>query len=605
MLAARSRIRSQVTVSGSLIRLVIGRAALLGALTVAFVAGALAEIAALPASASAVPIALDAPDNGSPPQVAFDPTTSTTYVAWSDPHGLGVDLCVVPPYSTACTGGAPVLLTDSKYTGDDIPTLGGLVVLPGGEAVVLGSPEAGDIGSVAWTSVPGGATFLSGGQGLQNNGNPISQVANFYQEVNAVALSSTDVGLLDNYGNFFDDTALNAASDIVPKAATNPGGQYPRQAIGANGPEIAAEAALPPAPAGTDIVVGVGSNNSSTQLTPPGCLNDAASGYGVSVGTVDGTSHTAGTLNSSGLLAYKLLACSAEAPVVASGGQDGIGVLDEEGSGVSGEGSGFTLDYRPFDATASGGAFGAPVELSDVTSEVLDGVDALNVVDDHATGVYAMWEDKQGTVLDYSGNGGASWGGPTVAPPPYGSDEEIAGVGDGVAVIAYDSNPGTGDQVFLEVVSYQALVAANTPPAKPLPSSPPAPAPALASLTIPKQTDDVTSKGDLSVVMDCSGARCSGNLILIEKVKKTTGKGKKKKTKTVAETIGSASFSSLALGTDTVTIKLNSKGLSLLKEDGYKLSGAGSATYLSGSVFKTATGDVTLKGHKPKPKSKK
>jgi hypothetical protein len=123
-------------------------------------------------------------------------------------------------------------------------------------------------------------------------------------------------------------------------------------------------------------------------------------------------------------------------------------------------------------------------------------------------------------------------------------------------------------------------------------------------LTIPKQTDTVGSKGGMSVVVDCAGAKCTGSLTLVVKVKKTIRKGKKKKTKTVVETIGTALFSSLALGTDTIAIKLDSKGLSLLKHDGYKLKSTASATYLSGAVFKIATGDLALKGHKPKKKKK-
>jgi hypothetical protein len=51
-----------------------------------------------------------------------------------------------------------------------------------------------------------------------------------------------------------------------------------------------------------------------------------------------------------------------------------------------------------------------------------------------------------------------------------------------------------------------------------------------------------------------------------------------------------------------VALKLNGKGLSLLKAGGYKLSSTGSATYLSGSVFKTTTGRVDIKGHKPSKK---
>jgi hypothetical protein len=51
-----------------------------------------------------------------------------------------------------------------------------------------------------------------------------------------------------------------------------------------------------------------------------------------------------------------------------------------------------------------------------------------------------------------------------------------------------------------------------------------------------------------------------------------------------------------------VSLKLDSKGEGLLKAGGYKLSSTASATYLSGSVFKTATGSVDLKGHKPSKK---
>jgi hypothetical protein len=124
----------------------------------------------------------------------------------------------------------------------------------------------------------------------------------------------------------------------------------------------------------------------------------------------------------------------------------------------------------------------------------------------------------------------------------------------------------------------------------------------VSSLTIPNQTDDVNGKGDLSISVDCTGAKCTGNLTLVAKYKKTTGKGKKKKTKTIVLTIGTASFNSLDLGVDTISLKLNSKGQSLLAIDGYKLSSTASATYLSGSVFKTATGTLKLKGHKPSKK---
>jgi hypothetical protein len=129
-------------------------------------------------------------------------------------------------------------------------------------------------------------------------------------------------------------------------------------------------------------------------------------------------------------------------------------------------------------------------------------------------------------------------------------------------------------------------------------------APGSSSLTIPKQTDHVNSKGDLSVTVDCAGAKCTGSLKLLAHFKKKMGKGKKAKTITVVKTIGVASFNSLALGVEKVALKLSSKGLKLLKAGHYKLSSTGSATYRSGSTTKNTTGSVDLKGHKPSKKAK-
>lgn len=578
----------------------------------ALVGCALALASALAASALASSLALDAPDNGTAPLVAYDSVSQTTYVAWEDPIKPAVDLCILPSGATSCESGAPVSLEDSLFTGDEFSGPGGLVVLPvSGEVAVIG--DTTEHGSIAWISPAGGGAFLKSGGGLQNGGEPISDVSLFYTFGNAAALSSTDVGLLDDYGDFFGDTSLTSAAPVISKSNSNQKtspaeGEFPRKALEAVGPEIAAEPAPAPAPAGNDIVVGVGDNYAGPSAALPGCLNKEGTGYGVSVGRVDGTSNAAGTLNAEGLPGYGVLACSAQAPVLAQGGADGIGLVEEEGDGIDGAGELFTVDYRPFDATATGGTFGAPVELADVTHESLGGVDGLDLAEDSATGIYASWLDEQGLVLDYSANGGASWEPPVVVPELASgvrSNPVIVGVGAGNLEIAYESDPGTGTQVFLESVNYAALLAASmkspTPPPPPPPPPPPTP---VSLLTIPKQSDDVTSKGDLSVVVDCSGAKCTGSLTLVAKVKKTTGKGKHKKTKTVVEAIGSVSFSSLALGTDTVALKLNGKGLSLLEHDGYKLNSTASSTYLSGTVFKTATGEVALKGHKPKSKPK-
>jgi hypothetical protein len=155
----------------------------------------------------------------------------------------------------------------------------------------------------------------------------------------------------------------------------------------------------------------------------------------------------------------------------------------------------------------------------------------------------------------------------------------------------------------LEVADLNALPAAPVSGSSKPTTPTPTPTPAVSSLAIPNQTDEVNGKGDLSISVDCIGAKCTGSLTLLAKYKKTTGKGKKKKTKIVVQTIGSASFNSLDLGVDTMSVKLNAKGKSLLILGGYKLSSTASASYLSGSVFKTATGTAKLKGHKPSKKA--
>jgi hypothetical protein len=448
-------------------RLIRLRARLLGALAVCV---GLA-VAASPASAAS--FALDSPDNGSQPLIAFDPTTNTTYVAWAAPNegqpGAegGVDLCVLPPAQTACEGGGPVLLEDRKYVGyksDNAPGLGGLVVLPGGKTVVVGTSVA--TGSIAWASPPGGAAFLTGNNGLQNGGQFISPVSLFYTFGNAVAISGSDVGLLDDSDhpdNNFSDSSLTAESPPLPEEGnSNRGGKYGGKAIGTDGPELAAEPAPAPAPAGDDVVVGVGQNESGPAIS--GCLNDVATGYGVSVGQVDGASSVKGTLNGGGLPPYQPLACAANLPVLAQGGA-GIGLIEQEGSAVSGAGSELTLDYRPFLATALGGAFGAPVQVANLTGQ--GGIDELDLAEDSGTGVYATWVGAAGLMFDYSANGGATWGTPLPVPEPPGGygDPVIAGAGGGTVLIAYESNPGTGSQVFLESVNYAALYEALAKPA--------------------------------------------------------------------------------------------------------------------------------------------
>lgn len=596
------------------------RVALFGGLMAALTSLVAVGAATLAASASATPIALDAPENGKAPLIAYDSASQTTYVVWEDPVKSAVDLCIVPAGATGCEGGAPVLLEDSLFTGANFAGPGGIQVLPGGEVVVIGNTT--ENGSIAWISPEGGAAFLSKGQGLQNAGEPISNVSLFYTVGNTAALSSTDVGLLDDFGDKFADTSLTSASPKIEEPDTNqttPANEFPRKALDTNGPEIAAEPAPAPAAAGTDIVVGVGDNFGGPKVALPGCLNATGTGFGVSVGEVNGTSKAAGTLNAKGLPAYGVLACSAQTPVLAQGGADGIGVIEDEGDGLDGAGELVTVDYRPFIATATGGAFGAPVQLQDVSHIASGGVIELDLSDDSGTGVYATWVDHQGLVLDYSGNGGASWEPPAVVPEPTGGTQGnpvVVGTGGGNAEVAYVQNPGTGPQVFLESLNYAALYAADNPPpsTKPAPPPPPPPTPS-GSYTIESIVSNSngtvtitfvpTQSGEATLVLTVPTASIASTSAMAAKSKQCKHgqvkiKGKCRPSTTVAGKTSAAGTAGLPL---KLTVNLSSKIKTLLKK-GKTVHLVATLTYTSslGGAPTTHTYNLTVKGHKPKHK---
>jgi hypothetical protein len=442
-----------------------------------------------PRVTTSTPIALDLPGNGAAPLIAYSPSDGYTYVAWNAPNDGGIDLCVLLPSATSCEGGGAVALTDPLLPGNEAPVIGGLTVLTDGDVVVLGATGEAGIGTLAWESPAGGASFLAAGGGLQNAGNPVSPVSLYYSINNAVGLNGTDVALDDNYFGDFSDSPF--AGPKTPATLTSPNANatggvqnaaFQRKSLWAIGSEVAAEPAPLPAPSGTELVVGV-ADNSANGPVQPACASSGASatGYGVTAGTVGGTGST--SLNHAGIKPYGVIACSAEAPVLASGGGAGIGVLEEEGSGVSGlSGGPWTVDYRPFVATATGGSFGAAVELQDITNVSLDGGLAFDASEDNQTGVYASWVDKQGLVLDYSATSGSEWSGisPQKALSNGGTqlDPVIAGVGDGIGEVAYDANLGQGYQVFAETVDF-------------LPPTP-------TALTT-KQTAGLTTGGDITI----------------------------------------------------------------------------------------------------------
>jgi hypothetical protein len=456
-------------------------------LSVLVVAGGfMAGAAGLPALASAMPLALDVPNNGAAPMVAYDPVSKVTYIAWEDPQDTTygtIDLCVLPSAATSCLGPVggstpgPIALTITKTQNPAVTTLspGGLTILPNGDVVVTGQEVYG--GSFAWESPGDGSAFLTTGQGLENDAKVISPVSLYRTPENLVALSDNDIGLLDDYDRFFSDSPFAGPEypTTLPNSNTNPpppGGDsvvYPGKAYGSNGPDVAAEPLPAPAVTGSDIVVGVGDNFGGPNVQLSDCVNgdNVGTGYGVDVGKV-GASSAAGYLNAQNsggdsIPAYTGLACNAETPVLASpdGGTQGIGVLENEGNGLDG-GTEYSLDYRPFqlNSKATGGSFGSPVLVANLTG----GAGDTDVVDDSTDGVYAMWW-SDGLFVNYSADGGANWGVPAEIPEPATGEIDhpvITALGGGEFLLSYDNSTGSGTQTFVEALSYQALEQAPT-----------------------------------------------------------------------------------------------------------------------------------------------
>jgi hypothetical protein len=307
-----------------------------------------------------------------------------------------------------------------------------------------------------------------------------------------------------------------------------------------------------------------------------------------------------------------VLACSAETPVLAQGGADGIGLVEQEGNGFDGTGSLFTVDYRPFVATVTGGTFGAPVQLADVTNESLGGVINLDLSEDSGTGVYATWEDHQGLVLDYSANGGAAWEAPTVVPEPASGPQGnpvVVGTGGGNAEIAYVGNPGTGPQVFLQSVNYAALVAANAP--KPTPTPTPTPTPPTPNSTYTIQsivsnsngtvtiTFVPTQSGEATLVVTVPTASIASTSAAAAKSKKCKHgqvkiKGKCRPSTTTAGKVSASGTAGVPL---KLTVYLSSKIKALLKK-GKTVHLTATLTYTSslGGAPTVHTYSVTVRG---------
>ncbi|HEX3616800.1 MAG TPA: hypothetical protein VHU61_09700 [Solirubrobacteraceae bacterium] len=464
-------------------------------------AGAHARAATIrPHVISDTPLALGAAESlGADPLIVYAPDDGYTYVAWNASDNTGIDLCVVPAGGTACEDGGPQLLTDPVYNSVGYqPTLAGLNELSNGDIVVLGADAAGGAGTDAWLSAEGGAAFVAAGNGLQNGGQDISPVSLYYTQNNVAPLSAADLGLLDNYGNYFADSPVSGpeSPSSIASPDTDTAGTYDRKSLEVIGSEVAAEP--DPAAGGDEVVVGIGDTFASGDH-PSGCAAPyLATGYGTAVGTVGGTG--GGTLNHAGLAGYSMLTCEAEAPVLAFGGGAGIGAVEEEGTGASypGVNEDLTVDWRAFTPTATGGGFGSPVQIANISTQNLAGAEDFDAAEDGASGVYVSWVDQQGLVLSYSPNAGATWDGanPIKGVGSAGSAQgtpAISAIGNGLGELAYEADTGSGNQIYLQVVSFIPPQPTTLTTAQPLGT-----VLSAANLQVPDGTTGETDRATLS-----------------------------------------------------------------------------------------------------------
>jgi von Willebrand factor type D domain len=419
--------------------------------------------------ASAVPAKLSPIDLGigsAQPRIAHDPGSGDTYVAWVGDGGTSIDLCSVTTAAPTCNGGAgPDRLVDPPATvggADPQYFYPQLVVQPGGRVVVLAeldgasasvnSPGYGVVGIAAWSSPAGGAAFGSADQGIADGGMLLvsSSGTGDAPSGGAIALDPTDIGVYGDefpFGSGFAELSLGQ-----PAPSTNPivdsTGDFGDQ-IGTTGTQLAS---VPdPSAPGEYMVVAVG-GDASTPLGCPAGSGEAA-GYGVGVGTP-------AALQTQAAWSSKYFAptvCHSFSPTLAGGGPSGgaIGLLEDEGLGLSGAGSDGVY-YRRFDPATS--SFGAPALVSNETTVASGGASELSVSQESDGDAYAAWLDSRGWMLSYSSSAGASWPTPVAIPiASSAADAVIAGAGGGSADLGYTANLGAGAHEYLVPLSYSQL----------------------------------------------------------------------------------------------------------------------------------------------------
>jgi hypothetical protein len=432
---------------------------------------ALCTALALPAASSAA--AIDMGVGSEQPSVAHDPATNTTYAVWSAPGSTSIELCVVPAGATVCTGGAALQLTDPLAAQEGTsPTYfqPQVVVEPSGEALVVAHVEpaakaaqpagyAVQTGVIGWASAAGGAGFSAAGQGLLDGGKLLSPNGNEhgYGEPpagGAVALGTgtAAVGVLGDAAPHGNGFAAFASGQEAPAALPRPDttgneglGSY-QEDLFASGSRLAA-VLNSPAP-GEDLVVAVSAGVSPAYTGCPGG-SENYTGFGVA-DTGFGGLDLQKSWGEGGAF-FKPISCQADSVVDAAGGGS-LGLLENEGPVLHG-GSGVSIDYRPFETALK--TFGAPVEISDETTQTLGGAVVTGLAMDSSGAAYASWSDRRGHELDYSATPGGSWPAPRNSGlPEQAGDIVLAALGAGNAEAAYTANLGAGAHEYLQAISY-------------------------------------------------------------------------------------------------------------------------------------------------------
>ena len=378
------------------------------------------------------------------PEIAYDPASGDTYVAWIDDSNSSVDVCTVTPATPSCNAGAgPYQLTDQPAGAGTFFEIR-VVVQPDGDVVVVA--ERLDYGIVAWVSPAGGTAFAGGDQGVADGGLSLADTSGDSPSGGAIALDASHIGVYGDHEQFGDSFTDFTQSTPAPATSPIPDGT---DMFGSPGAITGGQLASIPDPnaPGKYMVVAVNGTTSPPTGCPAGA--DEATGYGVGIGT-PATLQTQAAWSSS---YFQSISCEASSPVVAGGGPTGgtIGLLESEGQGLFTTGAD-SIYFRQFDPATD--SFAAPFPLSNEVPQTLGGADNLDLASDTTGGFYAIWADDRGIELDYGTDGGTAWGTPTTINLPAGAGDVIAaGAGNGNVQLAYT---GGGSQEYVAPINYSA-----------------------------------------------------------------------------------------------------------------------------------------------------